>query len=248
MKRDILKVLSIVLALVMVISCIPFSFAANATVTGTSTQDYKIDNPSFVTVSDSHVYTEELVGKGGQGTDYYDDVVKYNKLLGETFPILNATLDAIEQRVNEGHLRYVFFTGDLTANGEEKNHETLGNLLRSFQNKMRKIDPKFHIFVIPGNHDINKYDGTKYDENGKAITASACATMAEANEIATNAAEFAYYYRDLGYGEADIDYFKEASLKTAPTDKNFYTFKDPSGALSYAADLEQWTAVCTLPM
>ena len=237
MKRNCIKVLSIVLALVMVVSCVPFSFAANAGISGTSSADYQIDNPSFATVSDSHVYTEELVGLGGEGTDYYNDVVKYNKLLGETFPILNATLNSIEQRVNEGHLRYVFFTGDLTANGEEKNHEMLGKLLRSFQEKMRKIDPLFHIFVIPGNHDINKYDGTIYNSNGKAVTASSCATLEQANEIATNSAEFAYYYRDLGYGEADIDYFKEPSLKNSPDSKDFYTFSDSSGALSYAADL-----------
>ena len=93
MKRNFVKVLSIVLALMMVITCAPLSsFAANATITGSSSADYEIENPSFVTLSDTHVYTEELVGKGGEGTDYYNDVVKYNKLLGETFPILNATL------------------------------------------------------------------------------------------------------------------------------------------------------------
>ena len=78
MKRNFMKVLSIVLALIMVISCAPLSFAANATISGHSSADYEIDNPSFVTISDCHVYTEELVGKGGSGTDYYDDVVKYN--------------------------------------------------------------------------------------------------------------------------------------------------------------------------
>ncbi len=241
MKRNFVKVLSIVLAIMMVVTCAPLSFAANAGISGNSSADYEIDNPSFATISDCHVYTEELVGKGGEGTDYYNDVVKYNKLLGETFPILNATLNSIEQRVLEGKLRYVFFTGDLTANGEEKNHEMLGNLLRSFQEKMRKTDPQFHIFVIPGNHDINKYDGAYYDANGKQVTASSCATLEEANEIATNAAEFAYYYRDLGYGEANIDYFKEPSLNNAPADtdtKDFYNFEDSSGALSYAVDLE----------
>ncbi|MBR2589783.1 MAG: metallophosphoesterase [Clostridia bacterium] len=242
MKRNFVKVLSIVLALMMVITCAPLSsFAANATITGSSSADYEIDNPSFVTLSDTHVYTEELVGKGGEGTDYYNDVVKYNKLLGETFPILNATLEAIEQRVQNGGLRYVFLTGDLTANGEEKNHEMLGNLLRSFQTKMRTIDPKFHIYVIPGNHDINKCDGAYYDENGKQVTAASCATIEQANEILTSAAEFAYFYRDLGYGEADVDYFKESSLNNAPAatdDKTFYDFEDSSGALSYAVSLE----------
>ncbi|MBQ3432138.1 MAG: metallophosphoesterase [Clostridia bacterium] len=241
MKRNFVKVLSIVLAIMMVLTCAPLSFAANATISGNSSADYEIEKPSFVTLSDTHVYTEELVGKGGEGTDYYNDVVKYNKLLGETFPILNATLEAIEQRVENAGLRYVFLTGDLTANGEEKNHEMLGNLLRSFQKKMRTIDPKFHIYVIPGNHDINKYDGAYYDANGKQVTAASCATLEQANEIATNAAEFAYYYRDLGYGEADVDYFKESSLNNAPsaTDgKDFYTFEDSSGALSYAVDLE----------
>ena len=240
MKRNWMKVLSIVLALVMVMTCAPFAFAANATITGNSSADYEIENPSFVTISDTHVYTEELVGKGGEGTDYYDDVVKYNKLLGETFPILNATLNSIEARVRESGLRYVFLTGDLTANGEEKNHEMLGNLLRSFQQKMRGIDPEFHIYIIPGNHDINKYEGAYYDANGKQVTAASCATLEQANEIATSAAEFAYYYRDLGYGEADVDYFKESSLNTAPADtddKNFYSFADSSGCLSYAVNL-----------
>ncbi len=243
MKKNALKVLSIVLALVMVVSCVPFSFATNAVISGSSSADYRIDNPSFATISDCHVYSEELVGKGGPGTDYYDDVVKYNKLLGETFPILNATLQSIEQRVNEGHLRYVFFTGDLTANGEEKNHELLGNLLRSFQEKMQKIDPKFHIYVIPGNHDVNRYEGgTKYDANGNSITCTGCSTLAEANEIATNAAEFAYYYRGLGYGEADVDYFNTgAGLNQMPAEtdgKDFYNFPDSSGSLSYAVNLE----------
>ena len=243
MKKNALKVLSIVLALIMVMTCIPFSFASNAVITGSSSADYKIENPSFATISDSHVYSEELVGKGGPGTDYYDDVVKYNKLLGETFPILNATLQSIEQRVNEGTLRYVFFTGDLTANGEEKNHELLGNLLRSFQEKMQRIDPKFHIYVIPGNHDVNRYEGgTKYDANGNSITCTGCSSLAEANEIATNAAEFAYYYRGLGYGEADVDYYNSgAGLNQMPEEtdgKDFYNFPDSSGSLSYAVDLE----------
>ncbi|MBR0413991.1 MAG: metallophosphoesterase [Clostridia bacterium] len=239
MKRNFMKVLSIVLAIMMVLTCAPLTFAANDTISGNSSADYKLAHPSFATISDTHVYTEQLVGKGGEGTDYYDDVVKYNKLLGETFPILNATLQGIEERVNEGTLRYVFLTGDLTANGEEKNHEVLGDLLRSFQEKMRKVDPEFHIFVCPGNHDINKYSGgTIYDANGKAITCTGASSLEEANEIATNAAEFAYYYRDLGYGEADIDYFKNDQLNNAPTDKDFYTFEDSSGALSYAVSLE----------
>lgn len=243
MKKNSLKVLSIVLALIMVMTCIPFSFATNANITGTSSADYSIENPSFATISDSHVYSEELVGKGGIGTDYFDDVVKYNKLLGETFPILNATLQSIEQRVNEGHLRYVFFTGDLTANGEEKNHELLGQLLRSFQEKMQKIDPKFHIYVIPGNHDVNRYEGgTIYDDQGNSITCTGCSSLAQANEIATSAAEFAYYYRGLGYGEADVDYFNSgAGLNQMPADtdgKDFYNFADSSGSLSYAVDLE----------
>lgn len=243
MKKNALKVLSIVLALIMVMSCMPFSFAQNAVITGTSSADYRIDNPSFATISDSHVYSEELVGKGGSGTDYFDDVVKYNKLLGETFPILNATLQSLEERVNEGHLRYVFFTGDLTANGEEKNHELLGNLLRSFQEKMQKIDPKFHIYVIPGNHDVNRYEGgTIYDSNGKSITCTSCSSLAEANEIATSAAEFAYYYRGLGYGEADVDYYNSgAGLNQMPAEtdgKDFYNFPDSSGSLSYAVNLE----------
>ena len=71
MKKNSLKVLSIVLALIMVMTCIPFSFATNANITGTSSADYSIENPSFATISDSHVYSEELVGKGGIGTDYF---------------------------------------------------------------------------------------------------------------------------------------------------------------------------------
>ncbi len=238
MNKNFKRVLAIVLALVMVIGCVPFSFAGSADISGSSTADYKIDNPSFVTLSDTHVYTEELVGDGSK--DYKDDVVKYNKLLGETFPILNAALVSIENSVKERGLRYVFLTGDLTSNGEEKNHELLGILLRSFQDVMRqKYDEKFHIFVVPGNHDISNYNGTKYDDSGKSVSASSCSTIEEANSIATSAAEFAYYYRGLGFGESGIDYYKQNyGLDKMPEKYKGYDFPDSYGSLSYAVDLE----------
>ena len=55
MKRNFVKVLSIVLAIMMVVTCAPLSFAANAGISGNSSADYEIDNPSFATISDCHV-------------------------------------------------------------------------------------------------------------------------------------------------------------------------------------------------
>lgn len=192
----------------------------------------------FIQMSDVHVFSEVLIENAGK--DYNDDIVKYNKVLGETFPILNATFTAVENDVREKGLRYVLISGDLTANGEYNNHVMLATFLRSFQNEMRKkYDPHFHVFVINGNHDLNIADGAYYDENGNVINGSDSKKAFEAQ--VTSSSDFADIYYDLGYGEDDDDcglnvtYYKD---NTNIAKRQKHTFEDAYANLSYAADLE----------
>ena len=191
----------------------------------------------FIQMSDVHVFSELLIENASR--DYREDVLLYNKVLGETFPILNATFTAIEKDVREKHLRYVFITGDLTSNGEYNNHVMLATFLRSFQEQMRKkYDPQFHVFVINGNHDINLYNGTFYDKNGKVVLGSS--SKEAADSVCTTSASFAEIYYDLGYGEDDDDcglnvtYYKDS---IGLNKRGAYTFADEYANLSYSADL-----------
>jgi hypothetical protein len=284
------KILALVLSLIMVLSCVPYSAMAAETTTDTSadntqeltqavsdavssgeednvtdvlsdfiaddedtdygetdknTQAYTVetatsssgDSIDFIQMSDVHVFSEILVENAGK--DYNDDIVKYNKVLGETFPILNATFTAIENDVRDKGLRYVLISGDLTANGEYDNHVMLATFLRSFQSEMRrKYDKNFHIFVINGNHDLNIEDGAYYDENGNVINGNDSLASYEAQ--VTTSADFADIYYNLGYGEDDDDcgldvtYYKD-NLNLNKRVK--HTFADAYANLSYAVDL-----------
>ena len=88
-----------------------------------------------------HWYTRDehgVVHRFGNSND--GKVIRYQPQLWQAF----------ESEVLEAHPDALILSGDLSLNGEKANH-------LEFAEKLRKIkDAGIPVYVIPGNHDINK--------------------------------------------------------------------------------------------
>jgi len=111
-------------------------------------------NIRFAVISDTHLYDTTL---GVNSEEFKKYVENDRKLLEESSFLFDQFLEDIQ---NES-LDFVLVPGDITKDGELLNH-------KFFIEKISKIlDGKTKVFVICGNHDINNFDGFKYEEKGK---------------------------------------------------------------------------------
>lgn len=111
-------------------------------------------NIRFAVISDTHLYDTTL---GVNSEEFKKYVENDRKLLEESSFLFDQFLEDIQ---NES-LDFVLVPGDITKDGELLNHKL-------FIEKISKIlDGKTKVFVICGNHDINNFDGFKYEEKGK---------------------------------------------------------------------------------
>lgn len=82
----------------------------------------------------------------------YDDGQAFETFLttgdGKLLQYSEEIIDAFSMDVENKNPDIVIFPGDLTANGEKESHLEFANMLNTIQNSGT------HVFVIPGNHDI----------------------------------------------------------------------------------------------
>ncbi len=141
-KKNIRKVLSILLALAIILVSIPFTVSAE-------TSEIR-----FGVISDIHYFAKEL--KGDYSEEYKEWLYNKHKEYDEADSLLTNALDGVLRNAAENGETYVLLPGDLTKDGEKKSHEALAEKLAAFE-----AETGIPVFVIPGNHDIN---------NSKAIT------------------------------------------------------------------------------
>ncbi len=153
-KKLSVKTISVVLALALLISCIPMMASAD-----TSTIRFGV-------ISDIHYLAPSLKG---EGAEWYDQVNKQHKEYNDLDGLIDNALDGILRNAVENGETYLLIPGDMTKDGELESHKALAARLEQFE-----AETGIPVFVIPGNHDINNSNATDYsgDEKVPAATTS----------------------------------------------------------------------------
>lgn len=176
MKRN-KKILSVLLSLTLILSCISFS--------ASSAEKAKTASLDFVTLTDIHFFPSSLTGNNCEAWQEY---------CGQNFKLFNQSesmlLTAIETMLERNpDLKYILIPGDLTKDGEYEGHLALAEILRRAETHYG-----VEFIVINGNHDISNADASSFNDGTKKQARSA--TPEEFREI----------YKDLGYDLAFTEY------------------------------------------
>ncbi len=178
-KNATKKILSAVLAIIMLLSVVPMSANAADVIKAALIPSNSLN---FAAISDIHYYPKAL-------TNNYCDAFMESletSIGRETYEcegILNSGLAALEAHAKENGMEYVIISGDLTADGEYVGHTELAKRLEQFEK-----DSGLKVLVINGNHDINRADTATTYENGYEESARAITPE-----------EFKEVYKNLGY-------------------------------------------------
>jgi len=170
------KLLSVLLAVVLVLSALPLAVFAEKT--GES-------ELLLATVSDIHYYPETLAKYKGEA--FYTYLQGHNCVFENLNGILDSTFDALAKDAEEKGLKYLVACGDLTTNGEYEGHVELAEKFREFEERTG-----VKVFVINGNHDINNPDAADFTyPDGKKHEAKR-----------TSPTDFYNIYYEFGFDEA----------------------------------------------
>ncbi len=131
----------------------------------------------LLVLSDLH-YFDAALGVEGRAFEKY--IKQDRKLLREIKEIFQ---EGIRQMLDLP-ADILLIPGDLTKDGERRNHEILAQELKIFRDRGVKV------FVIPGNHDIANHDAVRFEQD-KTVP-----------EPSVTPEEFARIYQDYGYGQA----------------------------------------------
>ena len=188
-KKVSRKIIAFVLTLIMILSIVPMSSSAADAIKKGLTTDKEVN---FAVMSDMHYYPASLTG------NYNEAFMKSTKtaLAREPYQsvgILESALAGIAEHAKKNGMKYLVLSGDLTSNGEYEAHRQLAARLEKFEK-----DTGIQVIAINGNHDINKANGTTY-ENGKAEPTKR-----------TTPEDFLEIYKNLGY---DLAYHRYTPSK-----------------------------------
>lgn len=113
---------------------------------------YAGDSLRIAVISDVHFLASELAGQG-KALQGYEEATGRN--VNDLHAVLNEMLDSISNAKPD----VLLIAGDITNHGEKASHAEF----------IKKIEPLknrgVHIFVIPGNHDVNVPDAKAYNGN-----------------------------------------------------------------------------------
>ncbi len=148
MKKAKIKITAIIMAVVMIITVIPFSvFAAQNDLT-------------VATLSDIHYYANAL--KGNRTEDYQATVSGSTTTFDLTAACLDTALVTMKKELKNVKNPILIIPGDLTYQGEYQSNVELAGKLEKWE-KETGID----ILVINGNHDINNAKSYTYENDVK---------------------------------------------------------------------------------
>lgn len=147
-KRISVKILSLLLSIALILSCVPLAFAE--------------ENKTFsiATINDIHYYPECLAGNKKEA--FYTYLEAANCVYNDLDAMLDATFESLEYEIKNNGVKHIVLTGDLTTNGEYEGHVKLAEKLMAFEEKTGA-----NIYVTPGNHDINNYRASTFINDKK---------------------------------------------------------------------------------
>lgn len=183
-KRISVKIISLIMSVLLIFSCLPLSFA-----------EEKNNTFTIATVNDTHYYTESLAGNKGEA--FYTYLKGHNCIYKDLDAIIDALFGSLEYEVKNNGVKHIVLVGDLTTNGEYEGHKALSEKLLAFEEKTGAS-----VFVTPGNHDINNPRASQFINDIKEP-----AKMTTKND-------FYEIYKDLGFSDAYhifSDFTKEAA-------------------------------------
>lgn len=130
-------------------------------------------------ISDTHYLSEKLMDNGSA-------LQQYTKSSGRDIKNVATIIDQVlEDYLNIPDLNILLVSGDMTKDGEKQSHIDFVNKLKPLQDK------GVRVFVIPGNHDINRFNyAVGYKDNTTYHTDY------------TTPTDFRYIYQNCGYDNA----------------------------------------------
>lgn len=131
----------------------------------------------FMVFTDPHYYDPSLGTEGEAFAEYLDGD---RKLLKESRELLIEALS----KVGNSDARFVLIPGDLTKDGTRVSHEMFASMIRTLEEKGKKV------YVVPGNHDIN---------NGHSFAFEGDREIPVEN---VGPYDYLEIYHDFGYSEA----------------------------------------------
>lgn len=153
--------------------------ASAATVSKTQEEDLKI-----ACISDTHYLSPDLIK---DTADFTEHLNSDRKMFAESDAFLTALLDTIKQDDPD----VLLISGDLTKDGEKEGHEDLAEKLEEFR---KEEMPDLHIYIAPGNHDLNNSNGMNFNTaDGAAVPAGR-----------TSQQDYKNIYADLTYNDETV--------------------------------------------
>lgn len=148
MKKAKIKVISAIMALIMVMTAVPFAVFA-------SDSDIQV-----ATLSDIHYYADAL--KGNRTEDYQATVSGSTTTFDLTSACLDTALVTMSKELKKADNPILVIPGDLTYQGEYQSNVEIAGKLEKWE-KETGID----VLVINGNHDINNAKSYTYENDVK---------------------------------------------------------------------------------
>lgn len=179
MKKNLMRIISVVLVMAMLIAVAPTSVFAAEPEKG----ELKIS-----VMTDVHMYAKENIDDMDECTKVCEATMKTSHISED---IVDTTLDFFADKAEKEGMDYLFIPGDLTKDGDINSHKALAAKLEAWE-KETGVD----VLVVNGNHDINN-SNAQYFRNGKFVKDSS---------LITNAQQFKEIYKNLGWDFAIDEY------------------------------------------
>ena len=143
----------------------------------------------IATLSDTHYLSPDLIA---DTQDFQTHLNSDRKMFAESDTFLDALLDVIAQDDPD----VLLITGDLTKDGEGESHQALADKLEAFREEM----PDLHIYITPGNHDLNNSNGMNFNPLGEGTQQDTPAVPA----TRTTQEDFKRIYGDLTFNDPTV--------------------------------------------
>lgn len=196
------------------------------------TQEVSEGRVKISLMSDTHVLPKELIA---DNPAYTRAMHSDRKLFTQSQGIFDEAINLAKKNDSE----IIMIAGDLTKDGEEQSHAYVSSKLEAWKSEREANGKKAAYFVIPGNHDINNYDGydfTKYDKDTDTAKLAGLTThkmfnsmyssLYQGAELYINSEEYKNYmskYPNLEEGHGSSSYAKHIDLENAPLGKSGLT-------------------------
>ncbi|WP_058259910.1 S-layer homology domain-containing protein [Fenollaria timonensis] len=197
------------------------SDAVNRTEDIKFTQEISKGSVKISLMSDIHVLPNELIA---DNPAYTRAMHADRKLFTQSQGIFDEAIRLAEENDSE----IIMIPGDLTKDGEVQSHKYVSEKLEAWKSGREAQGKKAAYFVIPGNHDINNYDGydfTTYNKDTDTAKLAGLTThtmfnsmyksLYEDAELYINSEEYKSYmasHQDVAEGHGSSSYAKHIDL------------------------------------